>query len=415
MSGQDDLAGQARRHGAGAFDIEGIDDNEPVPLLEPLLPEAPVRSGEPFMLAMPIDVRGGALAVTATVASIYFIHWAAPVLIPITLSILFAYALAPLVDRLERWRLPRWAASSTVLMSLLVLFCWSGWQLTAQVDAFADMLPRVVEKVRDFSARDKDTQGSLDKLSAAAAELQQVAEATTAPATLQPESKPVEVVVKQAGFSVRDYVLSGTLGVATALGQATMVFFLTLFILASGKTFRRKLVRLAGDTLSEKKITVEVLDEISVQIQRFLIVQLVTSVMVGVALGFAFWPMGVEYPLVWALVATILHLIPYLGAVLTTGLAMAVAFVQFGSVDMVLAVGGVSLLVHTVIGQLLTPWLTSRTSTLNPVVVFAGVLVWGWLWGMWGLLLGIPIMMAIKSVCDRVEDLRAVGELLGNN
>ena len=89
-------------------------------------------------------------------------------------------------------------------------------------------------------------------------------------------------------------------------------------------------------------------------------------------------------------------------------------FVQFGSVEMGLLVGGASLAVHTVVGYILTPWLTSRASRMNPVAVFVGVLAWGWLWGVWGLFLGVPILMAIKAVCDRVDDLKAVGELLGD-
>ena len=80
---------------------------------------------------------------------------------------------------------------------------------------------------------------------------------------------------------------------------------------------------------------------------------------------------------------------------------------------MTLAVGGVSLFIHTLSGNLLTPWLTSRASRMNPVVIFVGVLAWGWLWGLSGLLLGAPILMAVKAVCDRVDDLKPVGELLG--
>jgi len=74
----------------------------------------------------------------------------------------------------------------------------------------------------------------------------------------------------------------------------------------------------------------------------------------------------------------------------------------------------VSLVLHTISGYVLTPWLTSRTSRMNAVTVFVGVLAWGWLWGLWGLLLGVPILMVVKAVCDRIEDLKPVGELLGS-
>ena len=108
------------------------------------------------------------------------------------------------------------------------------------------------------------------------------------------------------------------------------------------------------------------------------------------------------------------NLIPYVGSVLVMGTSALVAFLQFNTIEMAVLVGGVSLLIHTLVGNLLTPWLTSRTSRMNPVAVFVGVIFWGWLWGVWGLLLGIPIMMIVKSVCDRVEDLQPIGELLGD-
>ena len=96
------------------------------------------------------------------------------------------------------------------------------------------------------------------------------------------------------------------------------------------------------------------------------------------------------------------------------GAAGLVAFLQFGTIGMALLVAGTSLLIHTLVGNLLVPWLTSRSSRMNPVAVFVGVIFWAWIWGVWGLLLGMPIMMVIKSVCDRVDDLRPVGELLGD-
>jgi predicted PurR-regulated permease PerM len=177
--------------------------------------------------------------------------------------------------------------------------------------------------------------------------------------------------------------------------------------------FRRKLVKLAGPTLTHKKITIQALDEITGQIQRYLLVQLVASIVVGVTTGFAFWALGLKHAAVWGFAAGVLNLIPYIGSVLVTGAAGTVAFLQFGEIDMALIVAGASLLINTVEGNLMVPWLTSKASRMNPVAVFIGVLGWGWLWGVWGLLLGIPIMMIVKAICDRVEDLKPVGELLG--
>jgi predicted PurR-regulated permease PerM len=200
----------------------------------------------------------------------------------------------------------------------------------------------------------------------------------------------------------------------SALGQFTVVVFLTFFALASGDVFRHKLLRIAGPSLERRKVTMQVLGDITGQIQRYLLVQALTSVIVGITTGAAYAALGLQNAIVWGVLAGVLNLVPYIGSIVVTGASALVAFLQFGSWDMALAVGGTSLLIHTLIGNLLTPWLTSRTSSMSPVAVFVSVLAWGWLWGLWGLLLGIPIMMAVKTICDRVDDLKAVGELLGH-
>ena len=236
-----------------------------------------------------------------------------------------------------------------------------------------------------------------------------------APAAHQLHLQVVQrVIVERQPFNIRDYLWSGTVGLMSALGQLMVVVFLTFFALASGNLLRDKLLRIAGTSLERRKVTTHVLDDITRQIQHYLLLQVFTSVLVGVATGLAYWALGLQNAAVWGVAAGVLNLAPYIGSALVTGASALVAFLQFGTLDMALAVGGASLVIHTIVGNLLTPWLTSRASSMSPVAVFVSVLAWGWLWGLWGLLLGIPVMMAVKAVCDRVEDLKAVGELLSD-
>ena len=158
----------------------------------------------------------------------------------------------------------------------------------------------------------------------------------------------------------------------------------------------------------------QALDEITTQIQRYLLVQLGVGLLVGVATGLSFWALGLNHAAMWGVAAGVLNLIPYIGSFLVSPAASIVAFLQFGEMKLALAVGGASVLINTLEGYLITPWLTSKGSNMSPVVVFVGVLAWGWLWGVWGLLLGIPIMMVVKAICDRVDDLKPIGELLGD-
>jgi predicted PurR-regulated permease PerM len=275
-------------------------------------------------------------------------------------------------------------------------------------------LPDAAYKLRLALLKERGTsQGTMEQVQKAATQLERAASETGAPVPATP-SGVTRVQIEAPKLNVKDYLWMGTKGAIGFAGQLSMVLFLAYFMLVSGDMFRRKLVRIAGPTLSKKRITLRVLDEITGQIQRYLLVQVVTSVLVGVTTWLAFLWIGLEHAAIWGIAAGVFNTIPYLGPVIITGGTSLVAFLQFGTISMALVVGGISLLITSLEGYLLTPWLTGRASRMSPLVVFVSVLFWGWLWGVWGLLLGVPIIMMIKAVCDRVEDLKPVGELLGD-
>ena len=177
--------------------------------------------------------------------------------------------------------------------------------------------------------------------------------------------------------------------------------------------FKRKFVKLAGPSLEQKKITVQILDDINRQIARFLFVRIVTSVVVGVATWLAFWMIGLKQAALWGAAAGIFNSIPYFGPVIVAIATAVVAFLQFGTIGMATYVSGVSLAITSIEGWLLTPWLTSRTARTNEVAIFVGLIFWSFVWGIWGTLLAVPMLVAVKAYCDHIEDLKPVGELLG--
>ena len=383
---------------------QALADVHPTPLGSPVT--------APLMLHMPVDVRNLSLALLALFASVALLHWASAVFIPIMLSLLLTTALRPAVEMLRRWYVPRWLGAGVLLVAIVSGLASAAWSLSDGAAQLVDSLPVAAKKVRDNLRARTSGASPLDNVQKAATQIEQVA---TESSTATPARRGVQrVVVERQPFNIRDYLWSGTVGLMSALGQLTVVVFLTFFALASGNLLRDKLLRIAGTSLERRKVTIHVLQDITGQIQRYLLVQVFTSLLVGVATGLAYWALGLENAAVWGVVAGVLNLAPYIGSALVTGASALVAFLQFGTLDMALAIGGASLIIHTLVGNLLTPWLTSRTSSMSPVAVFVSVLAWGWLWGLWGLLLGIPVMMAVKAVCDRVEDLKAVGELLGN-
>jgi predicted PurR-regulated permease PerM len=361
-----------------------------------------------------IDVRSASLAVLAVLAAIYALHWAAAVVIPVLLGLMCSYALTPLVNRMHAWRIPRAAGAAMLLLAIAGGAGSTVYALGDDATAMVESLPDAARKLqRAMRSARGQPEGPIAKVQRAAAKLEQAAEVTAAAAPPVTSQGVPRVQVEPPRFSIKAYLWSGTLGLVGLVGQALVVLFITFFLLVSGDNFRRKMVRIAGPRLSQKKITVQVLDEINTQIQRYLQVQIFTSLLVGLLTWLALLAFGMENAAVWGIVAALLNFIPYVGSMVTAGALALAGFLQFGTLGMALAIGGVSLAINTLEGNLLTPWLTGRAARMSPLVIFIGVLAFGWMWGLWGLLLGAPLLMATKVVCDHLDGLKPIGELLG--
>ena len=358
-----------------------------------------------------VNVRSVALTVIAVCAAMYTLNWAQEVFIPIVLSVLISYALEPVVVFLMRLRLPRALAAAVVVAALTSSFGYAGYAMADDAAAVISELPAAATKLRTVLRRERDQDGPLDQVQRAAAELQQTANEASAPT---PPPRGVQrVQIDEPAFDVQEYVSWGSASLVAFAGQAVLIVFFVFFLLASGDLFKRKLVRLAGPSLERKKITVQILGEINSQIERFLFVRVVTSVVVGIATWVAFRMVGLEQAGVWGIAAGLFNSIPYFGPVIVSAGTAVIAFVQFGTLSMALFVSGISLVITSLEGWVLTPWLTSRTARTNEVAVFVALIFWGFVWGVWGTLLAVPIMVAAKAYCDRIEDLRGVGEMLG--
>ena len=359
-----------------------------------------------------ISVRSQSSAILTVLGVIVFARWAQEILVPITLAVLLSYALTPIVAWLEsKLNLHKAIGAAIVLVSILGALGAGVAALQPQALAVVDLVPRATQKMTDlWKGTSKGERGAVAAIERAASEIEKAA-------NVAPEQSTVTVAKAPptpAAFKIRDYFWNGTMGLMTGLGQFVTVVALVYFLLIAGDSFRRTLMRISEATLSSKKITVQMLDDIDAQIQRYLLVQIATSALLGAVIwGLLAW-IGLENAATWAVVGGVLHLVPYAGPALLIALLALVAFVQFDTLQPVLTIVGGTVVATGIIGLLLVPWLTHKTGTLNAVTVFVSLLIWGWLWGVWGLLLGVPVMMAIKALCDRVENLRTIGAFLGH-
>ena len=372
-------------------------------------PAAPVVP----VVRMPVDARGLALAVLAVIAVVFVLEWAQTFVISLLLGILGAYALNPVVVWLERIRIPRVAASLIVMLGVLVALVFGAWSLRGQTQAIVEELPAAASKFSAGLARLRTSQQSaMQKMQSAATEVEKATSQAAGGASI-PKQPATHVVIDQPSFKVGDFLWVGSKGAAGALGQAIMVLFLTFFLLVGGDMFKRKLVRLTGPSLSSRKITVQILDDINDSIQKYLFMLLSTNMLVGLLVWAAFAWMGLENAGAWAVAAGFLHVVPYIGPGVTAVATGMAAFMQFDSFSMALLVGGGSLAIATVVGTFVTTWMTGRIARMNAAAVFTSLLFWGWLWGIWGMLLGIPIIVIVKVVSEHVEQLQPLAELLG--
>ena len=388
-------------------------------LLDPRASGAAARPADdtpplPDTVSLPESRRGIALTVLAVLGVVYVLDWAQGFVISMLLGILFAYTLNPLVVWLERIRIPRVLGTIVVMAGVTCALGLGTYSLRGQTTTILDQVPIAVARLSAelTSMRGGET-STMQKVQSAAAEIEKATgEAAGEPATpLEPVTR---VVVEPPGFKLKDFLLVGSMGAIGLAGQAAMVLFLTFFMLLSGDTYKRKLVRLTGPTLSNKKITVLILDDINHSIQRYMFMLLITNVMVGLLTWGALAWIGLDAAGAWGVAAGLLHVIPYLGPAVTAAGVGMVAFVQFGDASPALLAAGATVVIATAIGTFVTTWMTGRIARMNTAAVFVSILFWTWLWGVWGMLLSIPITVIVKVVTQHVEQLQPVAELLGD-
>lgn len=367
--------------------------------------DAPPR---PDARRRPLELRSVWMPILGVIALVFALRYAKAALIPITLSVFLGYALMPLVTMLKRRaRVPE-PLGALLAMILLVAVIGTGvMTLQPQVSQLIEAVPKATVKLKAVLHRTSlDRNSAVRRLTTAADEIERVAGPSGGDKT--------SVAAPDSPLKLRELMWTGTAGLVTGLAKGFVVLALSYFLLISGHDFKRKLVRISGRSLRQKIVTVEILEEIDSQIQRYMLLQVGTSALVGVLIGFAFAAIGLENALFWGVAAGVLHLIPYVGPALVLGGATVFAYLQFPDLDHVLYVLASGAAIVWIVGMVMLPVLTQKMRSLNAVATFVSLILWDWLWGVPGLLLGVPIMMALMAVCERIESMHPIAELLNS-
>ena len=361
----------------------------------------------------PMQVRNVALLIISTIAVIFAMDWAQSFIVTVLLGGLLAYALNPLVIRLESVKVHRAIGSTFIIIALVAGIIFSGYALRGQVQSIISTLPEAAIKLTSgIAVKRGDPLSNMQKVQIAADQLDTAT--SSAENSVKIKKKPVmRVVLEEPKFKIGDFLWRSSLGVFGFIAEAITMIFLAYFFLLSGDTFKRKLVKITGSSLTQKKITVNILIEINSSIQGYMFMLLVTNIIVGVLSWMAFRALGLENAGAWAVAAGFMHIVPYFGPVATAAATGMAAYMQFNSILMALLISGASMFIATVVGVFITTWMTGRIAKMNAAAVFISLIFFSWLWGLWGMLLGIPVIVILKVICEHIEHLQPIAELLG--
>lgn len=378
-------------------------------------------------IASPTDVRSVALSGLFLLAMLYSLYFARSVMLPITLALLFNFLLRPIVQKLERWHIP--TSVSAALMLLLVVGAIGGaiYGLSKPAQEWLQRAPSIA---RDVSKKLQSLRQPFQKVTRVASQVGNIAQGgsvdgaaangqsnapkgSNTPNASNTSNAPQQVHVEK---SILDSgVLSSTLsGTQEFIGNVIVVLILLYFLLASGDFFLRKMIKVIP-RLSDKKRALKIANEMQHEISRYFLTVTIINACLGAAVGTSLYFIGMPAPFLWGATAFVLNFIPYLGALTGIVLTALVALISIDPFSHALLAPGAYLLIAILEGNFITPTVMGRRFTLNTVVIFAWLVFWGWLWGVPGALIAVPMLSMLKIFCDHIEKLHTLGEFLGNS
>jgi predicted PurR-regulated permease PerM len=349
------------------------------------------------ILRRPFDVRSIALTGLFVLGVFYTMYFMRAMLLPLVLALLLSYLLVPLVRVLATIRIPPFLGAAVVLLALVGGLVYGASRLSEPASGWIEKAPYSLQQLKQKLLPLKKP---MEKVAQATGEIDKLTEPESPQTT-----KPQEVVVKKGALA--EIFTQGPEFIASAV----VMFILLYFLLAYDGVFLTKIIRIMP-RLDDKKRAVSIMREIETQISRYLMTITAINIGLGVAVGTTVHFLGLRNPIMWGVMVAMLNFVPYLGA-LTGIICMTLgAVLSFDSLGHALIIPASYMVIAILEGNFITPMVLGRSLTLNPVIILIALAFWGWMWGISGMILAVPILVTFKIFCDHIEPMAPIGEFM---
>jgi predicted PurR-regulated permease PerM len=349
-------------------------------------------------LRRPFDVRSVALTGLFLLAIFYTIYFLRSLLLPMVLALLLSYLLRPIVRALAKIKITPYFGAAILLLSLVGLIGYGISFLAAPASGWIEKAPYSIHQLQQKLTR---LQKPMEKVAQAGGAIENLSVAAAVP-----QAKTPTVEVKQ--HALADRLMVGT---PEFIVGALTTLILLYFLLAYDGVFLGKLIKLMP-TLSDKKRAVSIAHEIESQVSRYLFTVTVINCCLGLAVGVTVGALGLPNPAMWGAMVAVLNFVPYLGALAGIAAMTLGAVLSFNSFGYSLLFPASYFVLASLEGNFITPMVMGRSLTLNPVLVLISITFWGWMWGIVGVILAVPILAAFKIFCAHIEPMEPLAEFL---
>ncbi|MER8846615.1 AI-2E family transporter [Mesorhizobium australicum] len=328
--------------------------------------------------------------------TVYALYFARAFFMPVILAFLLALTLTPIVRLLRKRGIPEVVSATLLVLVSIFVFASAGYVLSGPI---IDLINNTSSIGQQLTERLAQLRRPLERIMDIARQIEGLTETTQEPGVQK-------VAVAQSGFF--SSAASNILSAGTSL---TIIFVLSLFLLASGTMFYEKIIQ-SFASLTEKKRALRVVYDVEREISHYLLTVTIINTGLGTVIGLGLWALGMPNPLVWGAAAALLNFLPYVGAMITLVLVTVIALITFDTIAYALLAPAFLVLCDIIEGQFVTPMVVGRRLEINAVAIFIAIAFWSWLWGFVGALMAVPLLVVVKVFCDHFESLSHVGNFL---